>query len=251
MPIIKVFKEDKFSQISNDLLNDSSLSLRAKGLLCYLISKPVTWTVNVAHLYKVCKEGKDAIYATINELIEAKYIVRVRTKDDKGKHIGVDYYVYEYPQRENPDVESPVLEKPGISNTESSINKEGSKGPDKSGFNPPIKKEVQTLYQRKIMFLKLVIDWIAENDTKYPKLMYVDFANYWVEQSVSTKVKLRFEEQRFFDIGRRLGTWFKKVKQEDLQAYWQKEKELPTVNDLFKTQILKVNAKEINKEATS
>lgn len=242
MPIIKIFKDERYAQISNDLLNDNNLSLRAKGLLCYLISKPTTWNVNVSHLYGVCKEGKDAIYATINELIEAGYIVRHRLKNEQGKHIGVDYYVYEQPQREIPDVDNPNGEKPDISNTETSINKEDSKGPVAPAASSSSEKKEVTMTQRKINFLKLVIDYATTNPSKYPKLMYVEFAKYWVESSTQKKkVILRFEEQRFFDIGRRLSTWMQKVNEVTLHGYWDSETKVDTLNALFKKQILNIN----------
>lgn len=242
MPIFKIFKEDKYSQISNDLINDPSLSLRAKGLLCFLISKPVTWNMNVNHLNTVCKEGKDAIYATINELIDAGYIVRFRIKNEHGKFFKCDYHVYEKPQRAfpdavKPDTDNPDTEKPDNSNTEP-INKESSKGADA----PPVSPE-EEVRKRKIAFLKLVIDWVIDNPGKYPKKMCVDFAKYWVEPSIhKKKMKLRFEDQQFFDVGRRLSTWFQKVDQTTLHEYWEQEQKIETLNQLFKTQILQLNA---------
>lgn len=102
----------------------------------------------------------------------------------------------------------------------------------------PVNIEEQ-LRNKKILFLKKVIDWIGVNPNKYPKLMYVDFARHWVESTMmKKKVILRFEEQRFFEIGKRLSTWFQKSKDEILRDYWEKEDKVGTVNDLFKKQIL-------------
>lgn len=100
-----------------------------------------------------------------------------------------------------------------------------------------VQKKVEVpIRERKIAFLKLVIDWITENtDKKYPKLMYVDFSKYWIERSFGRKsIKLRYEDQQFFDVGRRLSTWFKKVDDRTATDYWAQEKDLPTINDLFK-----------------
>lgn len=241
MSIFKIIKQDRFCQISNDLINDPRLSLRAKGLLCYLISKPVTWNLNVNHLYKTCKEGKDAIYSTINELIESGYIVRVIAKDSKGRHTGVDYHVYEEPQRENPEVEIPSGEKPDNSNTELLVNKEVSKAGEPATQPKDEKKELR---DKTIAFMKLVIDWGIEHPDKYPKLLYKQFVIYWTEQNLGgKKLKLRYEEQKFFDVGRRLATWFSKAQDQDLQKMWQEEKKLPSVNEIFK-EILGVNGKQ-------
>lgn len=238
MAIFKIIKQERYSQISNDLLNDASLSLRAKGLLCYLISKPVTWNVNVNHLYKACKEGKDAIYSTINELIEAGYILRIVAKNSQGRHTGVDYHVYEQPQRENPEVENPLVEKPEHSNKESLVKKEVSK--DVS----PQKTDQEAIREKTIAFMKLVVDFGIAHPNKYPKLFYKQFVNYWTERAIGKKkIKLRYEDQTFFDVGRRLATFFSRANDADIQKYWEEEKKLPTVNEIFK-QILGINGKQ-------
>lgn len=43
---------------------------------------------------------------------------------------------------------------------------------------------------------------------KYPMQMLEDFFKYWTEESKSGK--MRFESEKFWDIGRRLGTWNRK-----------------------------------------
>jgi hypothetical protein len=96
----------------------------------------------------------------------------------------------------------------------------------------------QIIRKKKIDFLKLVIDWVTVHPSKYPKLMYVDFSKYWLECTMKNKTKLRYEEQKFFDIGRRLGTWFQKAADTQLVKYWDNEDKIETLNDLFKKQIL-------------
>lgn len=122
--------------------------------------------------------------------------------------------------------------------------------PDNNGLhnNNPIhniikdkEQPAQIRYKKTIAFLKLIIDWIANNPDKYPKLMFVEFAKYWVEPHKTSAIKIRFDKEEYFDIGKRLTTWFKGVKQEELNTYWEQEPKLGTVNDLFKKQILKIN----------
>jgi hypothetical protein len=60
----------------------------------------------------------------------------------------------------------------------------------------------------KRIFLKSVVDWIKTNPNKYPTLMYVEFCEYWIEKSATGK-KMRFQGEKFFDLGRRLSTWHK------------------------------------------
>lgn len=204
--------------------------------MCYLLSKPDDWEVNVKHLATTCKEGRDAIYKVIDELLEEGYMSREQQKE-KGRFLGYDYTVNEQarkPEPENTLPEKPYTVESTILNTEG-LNTEESKGPVSPATKSPVKKEEVPIRDRKISFLKLIIDWIAVNPSKYPKLMYNDFAKYWIESSFKKKkVKLRFEDQEYFDVGRRLGTWFQKVKDETTKEYWEKENQIGTVNDLFK-----------------
>lgn len=233
MPVIKIANRKRFTTVSNLLLNNEKLSLRAKGLMCYLLSKPVDWVVNVRHLCKTCSEGRDAIYKVIEELLNEGYMTREQSKEN-GKFTGYDYTVYEEPVPTIPLPEKPYTENTPILNTDVS-KKESSK--EATPVDPD-----KMIRDKKINFLKLIIDWISDNPSAYPKLMFVEFAKYWVESSIGKKkIQLRYEEQDFFDIGRRLSTWFKKVKQEDLNTYWEQEPKVGTVNDLFKKQILKIN----------
>lgn len=232
--IIRTVRKETFTPICNDLLNDPCITFKAKGLLCYLISRPPNWNVSVVHLSNTFKEGRDAIYSIITELEEAGYIVRFRIKDDKGRHLSIEYHVYEtkqVPQTEIPKMEVPNEENPDTNKERALITKESN---NESTTNYSKKNEMP-IRNRKITFLKMVIDWIAENPSKYPKLMYNEFAKYWIERSISTKkIKLRFEDQPYFEIGRRLGTWFKNVKPDVLKEYWEQEANTATVNDLFK-----------------
>lgn len=94
--------------------------------------------------------------------------------------------------------------------------------------------------ERKIGFLKEVLNWYTANPGKYPKLMIRDFAQYWIEETKNLKnVKCRFEEQRFFQISLRLSTWFKKCKDWQLSKYWEDEKTVGTLNNLFNTLLKK------------
>jgi hypothetical protein len=80
-----------------------------------------------------------------------------------------------------------------------------------------------------------VILWVKKNPDKYPKLMYVDFTRHWLEESQDNK-KLRFQGEKYFNIGKRIGTWYtsyfnKKI----LDEYWQQEKQVETLNKLLLT----------------
>jgi hypothetical protein len=141
-------------------------------------------------------------------------------------------------QEPSPPVNNGIHNNTIIDNTISNKNT----GPGSPAAYPFLEKKEITIQQRKITFLKLVIDYAVENPSKYPKLFYVEFAKYWVESSMhKKKLKLRFECQEFFDIGRRLSTWSQKVNDVTLHGYWDNETKVDTLNALFKKQILNIN----------
>ncbi len=57
MSQIKVEKKDKFTQIDNNLIRNQNLSLKAKGLLIYMLSLPDDWDYSISGLSATCKEG--------------------------------------------------------------------------------------------------------------------------------------------------------------------------------------------------
>lgn len=93
--IFRAKQKNNFTIIPNKTINDEKLSLRSRGLLTYLLSKPDNWNVSLVHLSTVCNEGKSAIRASLNELIEHGYIKRGQLRDDTGRMTGYQYDVYD------------------------------------------------------------------------------------------------------------------------------------------------------------
>lgn len=138
MTCIEREKHDRlhnFTQISNSLLKDTTISWQARGLLCELLSYTDDWKVRPAALAKANGVGKDRVYSALKELREAGYCclktVKVKGKITTKKYIISEKKRYkndelidppkkpenpahvEYePQRENPDLENPEKEKP-------------------------------------------------------------------------------------------------------------------------------------------
>lgn len=76
MSVYRVEKTSNFTIMSNRHLQDRHLSLKAKGLLSYMLSLPDDWDYSVRGLAVCCKEGADAIRHAIHEL-EANGYLRV------------------------------------------------------------------------------------------------------------------------------------------------------------------------------
>ena len=49
MSTIRVVKGGNYSVINNTVLNDDRVSWEAKGMACYLLSKPDDWRINASH----------------------------------------------------------------------------------------------------------------------------------------------------------------------------------------------------------
>lgn len=111
-------KKENFTSIHNKLINDSRISLKAKGIMLYMLSKPENWKYNPKEIAKNSKDGLDSVYSGIKELIEAGYISRTRHSDGT-----VDYFVFEdveendivdFSKKENPNRENPNRENPDV-----------------------------------------------------------------------------------------------------------------------------------------
>ena len=111
-----------FTVMGNIHLRDKNLSLKAVGLLSKMLSFNDSWQFSTRGLAAICKEGPDAILSTLKELEENGYLVRHRSRDDKGRLVTTEFDIYESPQaglphegnphRENPDVANPDVENP-------------------------------------------------------------------------------------------------------------------------------------------
>lgn len=82
-----------FTQVTNAILEDDRVSLKAKGLYSFMFSKPDNWTFHTAGLKSQLKEGEAAIVSGLNELIEEGWITRKYKRKD-GKFAGYEYYFY-------------------------------------------------------------------------------------------------------------------------------------------------------------
>ena len=109
-----VTKKGNFTTIHNKLITDNSISLKAKGIMLYMLSKPVGWNYNPKDIANNSKDGLESVYSGLKELIEAKYISR-----RKNKNGTVDYFVFEDKEENNiidyqekPNQEKPNQEKP-------------------------------------------------------------------------------------------------------------------------------------------
>ena len=122
MAVFRINKTRDYTVMSNHHLRNTSLSLKAKGLLSLMLSLPDNWDYTTKGLASICKDGIDSICSAVKELEQHGYIVRERVRNDKGQLTTIEYTILEQPEtalpeqekpkRENPVLDNPVLEKP-------------------------------------------------------------------------------------------------------------------------------------------
>jgi hypothetical protein len=187
MEVIRVIKNKNYTTISNQLFKSKGISLKAKGLMGYLLSLPNDWNLSINGIVACSKEGRRAIGNIINELIAAGYIERNQVRKN-GKFIGYDYFVFEQPKRPFADTDN--------ADTQNSI--QISKEVIKERIN-------KNTLSKSEKFKSKVFSY------DYPKSMLESFYDYWSEPNKS-KTKERWELQPTFEISRRLKTWAKREK---------------------------------------
>lgn len=104
MTIVRKFNKTRYTQINNELIDDTRLSLAARMLLIILLSKPDNWKLSVAHLIKQSDAGEKYIRARLKELENCKYLRKVLVKDANGKITGTDWIIYETPKDYEKDI---------------------------------------------------------------------------------------------------------------------------------------------------
>jgi DNA-binding MarR family transcriptional regulator len=97
MSIIRVERKSQpYTMIANATLQDTSISLEARGLLTYLLSKPDTWAVVVTWLQTEMSVGREKLNRIIKELENAGYI-ETRVVRTDGKFAEYERIVHESP----------------------------------------------------------------------------------------------------------------------------------------------------------
>jgi hypothetical protein len=174
--------------MSNYHLRDKNISLKAKGLLSWMLSNNEDWDYSINGIVACCKENETAIKSALDELKNAGYLVvnklMPETKDGIviRSRIEYEYIVYEEPiqPRENLCVEFQCVEDQVQINTkqtntkkEKVISKDITTNPSTSfQFGKP-KTTKPNLYQQCI---SLIEDKIPESYGNVRKLLkdYLD-----------------------------------------------------------------------------
>jgi len=146
----KLSFEQGFTRIPNDWLRDDRITFRAKGLLAYLLSHEVGYTITIGQIERETGDGRHAIRGAIDDLVSNGYLETQRTHDERGWNAGLAWFLQDpNPKSENPTLENPTLEKrPALE--ENLIKKNTLKRSHAQGELEPQFSEFWKAYPRKV-----------------------------------------------------------------------------------------------------
>lgn len=79
--IIRRKHNSAFTIVPNAIASDERLSIGARWLMLYLLSKPDDWIIRAGDIMKVAGIGKNKAYSLVRECIDAGYIRREKQAD--------------------------------------------------------------------------------------------------------------------------------------------------------------------------
>ncbi len=92
--ILKRSLSSNFTQVSNGFIQDNKISILARGLGVFLLSKPNNWVINQENISKELEIGRDKLKRIFNELIIHGYMHKCRhTTFAKKNEQSVFYYI--------------------------------------------------------------------------------------------------------------------------------------------------------------
>lgn len=94
--ILRVAERRRFTCVDQRAIRDNHLSLRARGLLVWLLDKPDGWQIDRDAIARQVPEGQHVIRGALAELTTHGYLVRRRERLEGGRFATVTV-LYEYP----------------------------------------------------------------------------------------------------------------------------------------------------------
>ena len=144
MAVFRIEKNRDYTVIANHHLRNTTLSLKAKGLLSLMLSLPEDWDYTTKGLARICRDGVDSICATVRELEDAGYIIRERVRNANGRLGSIEYTILEQPRPPEPKTGKPEQENPAQLNTKGSSNQISNTDSSSTEGSNPIQSSLQT-----------------------------------------------------------------------------------------------------------
>ena len=92
---------EPYTVIPNTTLQDKNLSLEARGLLAFLLSKPGNWQIHKTQLQDELRLGRNRLDRIFDELATNGYAERIENRE-AGRYSSVDWVIHPSPLHRKP-----------------------------------------------------------------------------------------------------------------------------------------------------
>ena len=178
MAQFKLRCEKDFMAIHNNIFKDKTISLKAKGLLAFMMSLPPDWDYSLAGLAACNKDGLVSVRSALQELEDNFYVKLTKVRNEKGQIVDMQYDVSDEPVFGNRIEEKPFLENPKADNPKT---------------EKPL-SENRTQLNTKELNTKVIKDIVQEQEEPIP---YAEIITYFNEVA-GTHYLLRGKEIKRF-----------------------------------------------------
>jgi hypothetical protein len=115
--VVRRRHNSRYASLPNAIWEDPRISVEAKGVLGYLLSRPHDWYVRTEQVGNSLNIGKDKLGRIFRELVEAGYVTREQTRDAVTRSFsGMEYVVRDEPVASLPQPGNPAPAEPDPAN---------------------------------------------------------------------------------------------------------------------------------------
>lgn len=197
-------RNNPYVMINKIALEDETLSWKAKGIWCYLMSKPDGWKCQVEDLKKHAKDGTDSVKAGLRELREHGYMIKRPIKNDKNIIVEWEEILFEVPANEAKEIFA-NQEIKRIASLEKRRNKKTINGKSINGEKPINGKTTNGkttsgkpnyIINTKLINTKLLTNEISSSSVEIESNNLIDYFN---ENICELKKTTRVKFEKFID----------------------------------------------------
>lgn len=126
--------QNGYTNVNNNLIKDSRLTWKARGIFVYLWSQSDNWNFYVSELVRHSdKEGRDSLQSGLDELENLGYLKRVPSRKANGAFSGLTWILTDIPDKSTADGKD---EKNTPKSKENTVDGENSKNTTKNADLP-------------------------------------------------------------------------------------------------------------------
>ena len=204
MPLIRGHHtfDDHFTQIPNDWVRDSRLTLKAIGLLTQLMSHRPGWNMSISSLARFNKTGVGTIKSAVEELELNGYLKRSEKQEHNDDGTFADFIWTTADPFQNPDTVKPVS---GKQDTKNTITKEQQPIKNKQENTDTGFDKFWELYPKRIAKADALKAWNkaikkktadeligltkAYSESKLPDMTYIPYPASWLNKGLYEAVE--------------------------------------------------------------